>query len=243
MKKFLVLASLLMAGLCVFAAQGASSDLGAQLYDEYKESIVQILPPDGRPKGGTGFAIRGPSGKPYLVTNGHVCDVAVDGKVAAKIQGQQRLRILKVIEVSETTDLCLVEGIESAKPLPIASNLFALRRVHVLGYPRLRPLTYSMGYVVVREEIEISMGDYDEKTCKGPSYSRAQVPFMGMLIDLCVRKLEAIDTSAVIYPGNSGSPVFNDRGSVVGVIFAGSNDTNFGAMIPLEQLKDFISIY
>lgn len=43
------------------------------------------------------------------------------------------------------------------------------------------------------------------------------------------------------FPGNSGSPVINRYGKVIGVIAIGSqSDYMFGGLVPLEYLKDFI---
>lgn len=242
MKKFLIYLGLTVTGLCLFAASGASKDIGASLYDEAGPSVVTILPPDLRKTGGTGFAIHAPSGKDYILTNGHVCAVAQEGKVAVMVEGSARPRILKILEVSENTDLCLIEGAPSVKGLSLAHSLAWLRHLTVLGHPRLEPLTVSQGYVVSREDIQIE-DEADAEHCKGPT--RRLETSIGMLgpVETCVRTIEGIKTSVVIYPGNSGSPVFNDSGEVVGVMFAGDRAMNHGVMIPLEQIADFLSIF
>ena len=47
--------------------------------------------------------------------------------------------------------------------------------------------------------------------------------------------------SAITYPGNSGSPVVNYWGNVIGVLFAGErNFHTFGLIVPLDEVKRFL---
>jgi V8-like Glu-specific endopeptidase len=52
-----------------------------------------------------------------------------------------------------------------------------------------------------------------------------------------------MSTSVVIYPGNSGSPIFNDDNYVVGVVFASSNADHYGHYVPLEYLHRLLERY
>ena len=54
----------------------------------------------------------------------------------------------------------------------------------------------------------------------------------------CIRKYRSYSTTAVAYPGNSGSPVVNRYGNVIGVLFAGSSQQERdNYVVPLAELK------
>jgi V8-like Glu-specific endopeptidase len=56
----------------------------------------------------------------------------------------------------------------------------------------------------------------------------------------CIAHIYAATSSIQIYPGNSGSPVMNSSGDVVGIIFAGDNRTNYGSYVPVFKIREFL---
>ena len=58
--------------------------------------------------------------------------------------------------------------------------------------------------------------------------------------EICVIGVASYRTSIVSYQGNSGSPVFNDSNVVVVVLFAGEAITNYGYIIPVYILEQFL---
>lgn len=59
----------------------------------------------------------------------------------------------------------------------------------------------------------------------------------------CTRSIRETYTSIIVIGGNSGSPVFNYDGEVVGVVNMTQNPHHFGIMIPSRSLKRFLKVY
>jgi S1-C subfamily serine protease len=55
----------------------------------------------------------------------------------------------------------------------------------------------------------------------------------------CVLTMELSATTAMVYPGSSGSPIVNASGEVIGVINS-TDATNRGNFIPLQYLKEML---
>ena len=47
----------------------------------------------------------------------------------------------------------------------------------------------------------------------------------------------------ITFPGHSGSPVFNERGEVIGVIMASMSAGYGGIIIPSESIISFLKAY
>jgi V8-like Glu-specific endopeptidase len=57
----------------------------------------------------------------------------------------------------------------------------------------------------------------------------------------CIEIFVSSAISSPIYGGNSGSPVVNKWGNVIGVVFAGNRtQVNDAYMVPLSYVKDFL---
>lgn len=199
--------------------------------------------------GGTGFAVKAPSGKTYILTNAHVCEM-YKGNTALIETHEGRLVSRNIIERSKWTDLCLIEGLPGDNGgLSLASGLEEGENLMIVGHPRLMSLTISKGSMIEHTQItmvkgRISPGELTEEDCTSEpknSVERVETPF-GVL-SFCIESLSAIQTNAVALPGNSGSPTVNVYGNVVGVLFAGYKEVNWGLIIPLKEVQDFLSVY
>lgn len=240
MRKFDVFLAALILAACVSfpKAPKPESEVAPELLNKFGPSVVKLTPPNNPRTGGTGFYLQAPSGQIITVTNGHVCALASDGKwlEATDDSGNGR-ELLEIKEISETADLCILSG-----PSVKSDNVFELndyqarfKRLWALGHPFLKPNTLTDGYIVGFEEVTVGDEERTEAECKPPT----RVIEEGE----CVRKLWAFETSIVIYPGNSGSPVLTDDGKVVGVMFAGDGRTNRGVFVSLSDLKALVSKY
>ncbi len=211
---------------------------------EYAEDRIVVLNGPSRPNsGGTGFELQGPSGRTYTVTNRHVCGLAENGIMSAQSKYTQRTTLLRILEISKDHDLCILEGIPNVTGYKVAATpAHNYEAVYAIGHPHLAPNTYSSGLVRERTPIELLADIKDMKDCVGKLKIR-EVPVFIFVIQVCIEEVDSISTSMVIYPGNSGSPVFNDDNYVVGVVFAGSNEDHYGFYVPYEYLTQLLANY
>lgn len=210
-------------------------------------SVVKVvkLDPQGHILGGgTGFSIKGPSGKKYIITNAHVCEMYKGASEADVQEPDDTIKTRKIVEISQDTDLCLIEGINELSPISLASSVSIGENAAIIGHPELMPLTIAYGDIVEDKLYQVPMGiigmDMPEEQCKLPKNRIIDVEtFLGPL-SVCVEEVEAYRITATSLPGNSGSPVVNYRGQLIGVDFAGDNDIHWGLVIPLDDVKDFL---
>ena len=231
-----------MAAAAFLFCSPAASDVGTYLKLEKASQVVKLTPPTNFTTGGTGFQVKGPSGRVYTLTNAHICALAANGTLAAHVPNQKRITLIRVIEVRPEMDLCLLTSMPAASGLSVADSFREAEHLYVLGHPFLKPLTLSDGYTVSREFLEMPV-DVEPTDCVGPMMQMREVRgFFGME-PACVQRFDAWDTTITVYPGNSGSPVFNTQGEVVGVVFATDQRTFRGAFIPLESVKEILRVY
>jgi serine protease Do len=171
-------------------------------------AVVMLLGPMG---GGTGFGIISPiTGKHYIMTNAHVCEVA------SAVQPQEGAQFaLKILKVADFTDLCLAEAGYLQDFIQVAtSSPSVFEHINVLGHGRLLPLTYTEGR------------------------------YIGIIPDQVLSVYMPGYATATILPGNSGSPVMNDAGELVGVAYASADAIdNRLIMVPLADIYAFLAQY
>jgi S1-C subfamily serine protease len=198
-------------------------------YEVGQSSVKVMVAETG---GGSGFAITAASGKAYIATNKHVCDAAPKGWV--KIVTNDGMEAWKkIIYIDRKHDICLVEGDARLAPLEMASSPAQGDIHYIVGYPGLRPLTVSSGEFVGFASVQVI--DDSPKTkdqCYGEIFDLSPVEqfFFGREW-VCIRTYKSYSSSAVAYGGNSGSPVVNKYGNVIGILFAGPRDQEHVSML------------
>lgn len=187
--------------------------------------------------GGTGFQLSH-NGKRYTVTNSHVCALAdAHGYMTAQLNDGQ-LRRLKVIKDSDITDLCLLEPLNELPALILSrdSIIRPLSKYYKVGHAQLRPLNVTSGFVIDRNFVSVSTDELPEN-CNKVKNKMIKVPLIfGIVIEVCVEVVDSYGSNIVVLPGDSGSPILDSAGTVVGVAFASDNMAHWGLFVPQEHL-------
>lgn len=223
-----------------------------------ERSIVKVTNNEGT-GGGTGWVTKTASGQRVIVTNDHVCQVATGDYVRIEGYGGQP-SIRAIIRRDAARDLCVIEGV-NAPTLPLAAAApNAFDAITVYGHPFLNPTTPSFGQYLTDAIMPVGFSPNEEGTCDagelmatpkmpGPRQPPNLVqPFgdeddglLALLFPrICVVYMHLSYSTATIYPGNSGSPVTNSGGEVVGVMNSASPMDNRGNFIPLEYVREIL---
>lgn len=174
--------------------------------------------------GGTAFLLETPNEGKIIVTNRHVCE-AGEGRPYFYLINKDSWYVGTMIAMSENTDLCLIQPpkalLENHAPLSLSSRpLKTGDTVEIWGHPRLLPLQRAVGTF-----ININWEPVNTPRPFSPDHKM----FIGTM-----------DIDAA--PGNSGSPVLNILGDVVGVLFALDPRVDQVLFVPADELKTFIEM-
>jgi S1-C subfamily serine protease len=199
--------------------------------------VVYLTEKSGR-AGGTGFAIKTPSGDVLTLTNAHVCGLADDKGIIYAKTDKTRSIPLKVIELYDKADLCLVSKMPGMTGLKVASSVSIGEELGLVGHPKLLPLTLTRGQLLGYGMVAVLV---DTQPCKEDTGMYKTV--MSIFGPVCVEISRSAFTSITSFGGSSGSPTVNIFGNVVGVLYAGDNTSNWGILVPLEAVVDFIKDY
>jgi S1-C subfamily serine protease len=236
-KTSIVLGGLVLAALGIlkapeFHSQWIRSKVGSQ--------VVMLTDKSGR-GGGTGFALQMPSGDILTMSNAHVCEIEniLQSQLYAHV-GRKKYP-MTILEKSDTADLCILNGLPNMKGLKLASDVAIGEDVGVVGHPALMPLSLSRGSLLGYQHVVVAVHQGPCQEERG-MYKTEDFGWFGKI---CTEQFEAGLTTVVVLGGNSGSPVINFWGNVVGVLFAssGPNGANYGIIVKLEDLREFIKGY
>ncbi len=148
----------------------------------------------------------------YIVTNAHVVEGA--GPVQVRLASGRRLPA-RVVGRDGRVDLALLK-VEAGAPLPVlplgdSDRLRVGELVLALGHPFGLEQTVSLGIV-----------------------SRKGAPL------LAAAPVDFVQTDAAVNPGNSGGPLVNMAGQVVGVNTMAARDGTIGFAIPSNVVKSLL---
>tara|TARA_B100001057_G_scaffold488721_1_gene573657 strand:+ start:83 stop:1024 length:942 start_codon:yes stop_codon:yes gene_type:complete len=186
------------------------------LVDDLGKAVVMIRTPVGL---GSGFLIH-PDG--YVVTNDHV------------VAGERKISIT---QFSQSGEELLKKNFDNVRIVATGGNLdLALLKIEgqdTTGFP----------IVPLGESIELNQGDRVFAIGSPLGLERSVSEGIVSLRNRIISDRIHIQTTAEISPGNSGGPLFNYRGEVVGVnnmkvVSQGAEGLGFA--IPVQTLKTFL---
>lgn len=153
-----VINALLVIGLVAFTSAKGPHLHRSAIRWYASDKAVTILKTDKR-GGGSGSHVIAPSGKTYILTNKHVCNLAdKDDMLLVKSSNDNLDRFYrrKVVARYEKHDLCIIEPVfKGQSGLKLGSAVSKGQTVGVLGHPRLAPLSLFMGEIIGNVTIEM----------------------------------------------------------------------------------------
>ncbi|MBE6530495.1 MAG: trypsin-like serine protease [Ruminococcaceae bacterium] len=193
-----------------------------ELYSKCLPSVVSIEVSNNSQSGiGSGFII---SSDGYIVTANHVVEDMDYINVVLSTGGSY---VAKVIDGNEFTDLALIKINKTGlTPLKVgrSSDLLVGDNVIAIGTPAAIDFAGSLSEGVV---------SYNNRVLKiTDSSGRVE------------KKMTVIQTNALVNPGNSGGPLINEYGEVVGIVSMKLNSTYYEGMcfaIPTDAAMPIIT--
>lgn len=227
-------------GALLFTSQAFGVNLYPSTPKELKMVTVKVVNNEGY-SGGTGVIYRSYSNASYILTNSHVCGVLT--KNGGKVITDKGTYKIEKYKHAKNHDLCLVvviANLEINTKLATKSLKFG-DYVKISGHPYLNPTTVSTGSYSGTKSLELLIGveKCSPEESANPDLDLLCHWFGGIPI---IKTFESGMTSALIAPGNSGSAVFNVKGELAGLAFAGNGrGLSHSFIVPLEHIKTFLS--
>lgn len=230
LKAIAVVITALMLASCASAPKQNNNDFYA--------NSVKITNVAGN-HGGTGIVLRSNSVNSLVLTNSHVCGVVEQGGLVSGRAGQFMVTGYKR---SLSADLCLIKvagNLQARTDISPRPPTLQYEKATVSGHPALMPNVQTHGHFSGRAVIPILVGI--KKCTPDDLADEKKVPACVMLGGLpIVKEFESILVTATIMPGSSGSGVYNEKGQLAGVVFAGSGTLGYAWTVPYEAMVNFL---
>jgi len=206
-----------LAMLCCFARAG----IPPEIVTKGKQATVLVETEDGR-RSGSAFCVDRAG---FFVTNAHVAG-ARGAKLSLVLnpgEVDQKVLQARVVRADKAADLALLKAENSPPLTPLElgeiRGLVETQAVTAFGYPFGKELAVRAG---VYPSVTVSTGRITSLRKVGG-------------------ELQQIQLDASVNPGNSGGPVLNDKGQVVGVVVSYIPGSGISFAIPASLVRQMLT--
>jgi putative serine protease PepD len=187
------------------------------VHTQTKDILTGLVEPIGW--SGTGFSVSEDGDGSTIITNKHVCNMKDDATYELTLADGSK-HSATFVKVAPGADLCVLHTGQGIDPVVLAKqDAKKGDEVSVIGAPHGMYPMFTSGIVSGYYWIDMSESEYGS----------FEVHVYAQMF------------SAPIYPGSSGSPVFDTSGKVVGIVFAGRSDADHMSwLIPVSEINRFL---
>lgn len=236
--KYGIVAFLMLAGCAIVGVGHKNRPVTIPDTQSEFAKVAVMITADNMRSGGTGVILDSRPGYSRILTNKHVCElIQVGGKVTTD---EGKIYPINTFQVYKKHDLCLISvvkdlgiNIKVAKQAPETYSASV-----VVGHPALLPTIVTPGHFSQSRPIELVVG---VKPCDGTEEGEDAMSCMFNGVKPLIVEYQAQITSSTIMPGSSGSGVFNAKGELSAVVFAGMRGLSYGMLVPWEYVNDFLT--
>jgi S1-C subfamily serine protease len=190
----------------------------------------------------TGFEVIDQKRRVRFLSAAHVCEslpnfpIIINRVIKGKAKPLGRMTSFKS---DPTTDMCELKvkwfdrKRRSVTGLKMAKKAIREEFVYVTGFPKMPYMTATWGRLKGIGNGHLRANWVDASTCLSvPKYHHHGME--------CWMSVESFETTAVTAPGGSGSPLLNNRGEVLGVVFASDAHIAWALSSRLGELYKFL---
>lgn len=181
--------------------------------------------------GGSGVILNSTTSASYVLTNKHICAIGKYGQLY--VHQNENKYIVNLAAISKFHDLCVIKVIADLGKRTFLARTRAKfgEQIVISGHPFLMPTMIVTG--VMSKDMTAALATFS--ICTNKYVCRKSIIPQ-------ITYLDAQTSSASIAGGNSGSGVFNTKGELVALVFAGYGmGMSPSVLVPYEYIRNFLT--